>query len=242
MRLGEWSELPQFMRNDSVLPYYNDLKRHKWGLFFKRIFDIAVSIVMLVVLSPLILIVAVFIRLDSKGPVFFKQIRVTQYGQRFKIIKFRTMVVNDEKTGSLLTVEKDPRITNIGSKLREYRIDEIPQLINILRGEMSFVGTRPQVVKYVDKYTDEMKATLLLPAGLTSEASIKYKDEDKIIASADDVDAVYENIILPEKMKLNLRSLKNYSFLKELGTMVRTVLAVACREKGSVKREKGVKG
>lgn len=229
MRLREWRELPLFMRNDKVLLYYNALKRHRWSIFFKRIFDIVASLVLLVVLSPLILIVPVFIRLNSKGPVFFKQIRVTQYGQRFKIIKFRTMVVNAEKTGPLITLENDPRITKIGSKLRKYRIDEIPQLINILKGEMSFVGTRPQVVKYVDKYTDEMKATLLLPAGLTSEASIKYKDEAKIIANAYDIDTVYEKIILPEKMKLNLEGIKNFSFLRELGTMIRTVLAVAGR-------------
>ncbi|MBL4934997.1 sugar transferase [Clostridium sp. YIM B02515] len=230
------------MRNDSVLPYYNALKRHRWAIFFKRIFDIVVSLALLVVLSPLIVIVGVLIRLDSEGPVFFKQIRVTQYGQMFKIIKFRTMVVNADKFGSLLTLENDPRITKIGSKLRKYRIDEIPQLINILKGEMSFVGTRPQVVKYVDKYTDEMKATLLLPAGVTSEASIKYKDEDKIIANADDVDTVYEKIILPGKMKLNLESIKNFSFLRELGTMVRTVLVVAGGKKESVKREKRGKG
>lgn len=249
MKLLEWKELPPSLQNGSVLPYYNILKRHPWGIFLKRIFDIIAALMMLLLLLPIILIVSVLIRLDSEGPIFFKQVRVTQYGKKFKILKFRTMVVNAESIGSQVTLMNDARITKVGARLRKYRIDEIPQLINIFKGEMSFVGTRPEVVKYIEAYTDEMKATLLLRAGLTSEASIKYKDEEEIMTGAEDADRVYIEKVLPEKMKINLRSMENFGFLAELGIMVRTVLAVFKRDddevesdnKAIVKRQNGVK-
>ena len=226
--LRKWEELPAFMQTKEVRPYYEKLCRKWFSLFVKRIFDFAVSSVMLVILSPALLVLAVMIKKDSEGPVFYRQERITQYGRKFRIYKFRTMVINADKIGSLVTVGEDPRITKMGKKLRGCRLDELPQLINIWKGEMTFVGTRPEVEKYVKKYTPEMMATLLLPAGVTSEASIQYKDEDKLLAdvSGEDADRVYVEKILPEKMKWNLDEIKEFGFFREIGTMVKTVVAV----------------
>ncbi|HFD2030262.1 TPA: sugar transferase [Clostridium perfringens] len=221
-----WDDLPKNMQTEAVRPYYDILKKRKISLLFKRVFDIIVSIIMLVILSPIIIILSIAIVLDSKGGVFFRQERITQYGRKFYIHKFRTMVANAENLGSQVTVSNDLRVTKIGAKIRKYRLDELPQLIDILQGNMSFVGTRPEVTKYVEKYTPEMLATLLLPAGVTSEASIKYKDEEKLLQDSDDVDEVYINKVLPEKMKYNLESIKDYSFFKEMLTMINTVVAV----------------
>lgn len=221
-----WDDLPKNMQTEAVRPYYDILKKRKISLLFKRVFDIIVSIIMLVILSPIIIILSIAIVLDSKGGVFFRQERITQYGRKFYIHKFRTMVANAENLGSQVTVSNDLRVTKIGAKIRKYRLDELPQLIDILQGNMSFVGTRPEVTKYIEKYTPEMLATLLLPAGVTSEASIKYKDEEKLLQDSDDVDEVYINKVLPEKMKYNLESIKDYSFLKEMLTMINTVVAV----------------
>ena len=226
--LRKWEELPTFMQTEEVRPYYEKLTRKWFSLLVKRIFDFAVSSVMLVILSPALLVLAVMIKKDSEGPVFYRQERITQYGRKFRIYKFRTMVINADKIGSLVTVGEDPRITKIGKRLRGCRLDELPQLINIWKGEMTFVGTRPEVEKYVKKYTPEMMATLLLPAGVTSEASIQYKDEDKLLAdvSGEDADRVYVEKILPEKMKWNLDEIKKFGFFREIGTMVKTVVAV----------------
>ena len=226
--LRKWEELPAFMQTEEVRPYYEKLTRKWFSLLVKRIFDFAVSSVMLVILSPALLVLAVMIKMDSEGPVFYRQERITQYGRKFRIYKFRTMVINADKIGSLVTVGEDPRITKIGKRLRGCRLDELPQLINIWKGEMTFVGTRPEVEKYVKKYTPEMMATLLLPAGVTSEASIQYKDEDKLLAdvSGEDADRVYVEKILPEKMKWNLEEIKKFGFFREIGTMVKTVVAV----------------
>lgn len=226
--LRKWEELPAFMQTEEVRPYYEKLSRKWFSLFVKRIFDFAVSSVMLVILSPALLVLAVMIKKDSEGPVFYRQERITQYGRKFRIYKFRTMVINADKIGSLVTVGEDPRITKIGKRLRGCRLDELPQLINIWKGEMTFVGTRPEVEKYVKKYKPEMMATLLLPAGVTSEASIQYKDEDKLLAdvSGEDADRVYVEQILPEKMKWNLEEIKKFGFIREIGTMVKTVVAV----------------
>ena len=176
------------------------------------------------------LIIAIMIKLDSSGPVFYRQERVTQYGRKFRIHKFRTMVADADKIGTAVTVGNDSRITKVGAKIRDYRIDELPQLIDVLVGDMSFVGTRPEAVKYVRKYTKEMRATLLLPAGITSEASIRYKDEAKLLDEADDVDRTYVEKIIPQKMKYNLKSIKKFCVKREIVTMFRTILAVA--EKG----------
>ena len=193
---------------------------------FKRVFDIVVSLIMIILCSPILLIISILIVKDSKGGVFYRQERVTQYGRVFRIFKFRTMVQNADQIGTQVTVSNDSRITKIGSKLRNCRLDELPQLFNIFLGDMTFVGTRPESVHYVKSYTNEMYATLLLPAGVTSEASIEYKDEAELLDQADDVDSVYVNEVLPEKMKYNLNSIKEFSFFKEIATMFRTVFAV----------------
>lgn len=224
--LKNWNELPEYMRTDEVRPYYDLLLRKKFSLFFKRVFDIVVSLIMIILCSPILLIISILIVKDSKGGVFYRQERVTQYGRVFRIFKFRTMVQNADQIGTQVTVSNDSRITKIGSKLRNCRLDELPQLFNIFLGDMTFVGTRPESVRYVKSYTNEMYATLLLPAGVTSEASIEYKDEADLLDQADDVDCIYINKVLPEKMKYNLNSIKEFSFFKEIATMFRTVFAV----------------
>ena len=224
--LPKWEELPLDMRSDSVRPYYDALNKHKTGLFFKRMLDIFASLLLIVLLGIPMIVIAIMIKCDSKGPVFFRQERVTSYGARFKIHKFRTMVNNADKIGTSVTVDNDIRITKVGSKLRNHRLDEFPQLFDVLSGNMSFVGTRPEVVKYVDRYSDEMKATLLMPAGITSIASIEYKDEAELLENASDADAVYINEILPAKMKYNLNSIKEFSFFKDIGVLFKTVAAV----------------
>ena len=221
-----WDELPQNMQVKEVKRYYDILQRHKASLILKRLFDIIVAGVLFVLLSPLLLILAVCIKLDSKGPVFFRQVRVTTYGKTFRIFKFRTMVNNADKIGTQFTTKGDTRITKVGKALRGCRLDELPQLLNILSGDMTFVGTRPEVEKYVAHYTDEMKATLLLPAGVTSRASIEYKDEDKLLESAENADQVYIEQILPEKMKYNLKAIEEFSFWQDIKTMLATVIAV----------------
>ena len=224
--LKEWDELPAFMRVPEVKPYYDILYKKRFQLKLKRIFDVVTASIMLIVLALPMLFIAIWIKLDSKGPVFYRQDRITTYGKKFKIHKFRTMVSNADKIGTAVTVENDSRITKVGSKLRHLRLDELPQLIDVLNGDMSFVGTRPEAVKYVKKYKPEFRATLFMPAGITSEASIRYKDEDKLLNAADDVDKVYVEKVLPDKMKWNLNSIERFSFPRELLTMVRTVFAV----------------
>jgi len=224
--LKNWNELPEYMRTDEVRPYYDLLQKKRLSLFLKRVFDIVVSLIMIILCSPILLIISILIVKDSKGGVFYRQERVTQYGRVFRIFKFRTMVQNADQIGTQVTVSNDSRITKIGSKLRNCRLDELPQLFNIFLGDMTFVGTRPESVHYVKSYTNEMYATLLLPAGVTSEASIEYKDEADLLDQADDVDSVYINEVLPEKMKYNLNSIKEFSFFKEIATMFRTVFAV----------------
>ena len=226
MILKKWEDLPENLRTDAVRPYYDLLAKRKGSLFVKRCFDVIVSSLMLVVLSPVFLILAVAIKCDSPGPVFYRQVRVTQYGKEFRIFKFRSMVQGADRRGSLVTVSGDSRITSVGSFIRRCRLDELCQLIDVFRGTMTFVGTRPEVPKYVAAYTPEMMATLLLPAGITSRASILYKDEADLLDAATDVDAVYIHEVLPGKMKYNLEALKNFSFLSDIKTMFRTVFAV----------------
>ncbi len=228
--LKKWDELPEYMRTPEVRPYYDILYKKRWHIVLKRIFDFSIALIMLIVLAIPMLIIAIIIKLDSEGSAFYRQERVTTYGKRFKIHKFRTMVSNADKIGAAVTVSNDSRITKVGKVLRYYRIDEFPQLIDILEGTMSFVGTRPEVVKYVDKYKPEYYATLLLPAGLTSEASIRYKDENKLLDVADDIDKVYIEQVLPAKMKWNLESVERFRFLREILTMFRTVAAVLGKE------------
>lgn len=229
MLVKKWEKLPPQMQNEAVRPYYEKLRKKNFSLFWKRVFDFFVSSLMLIILSPLFLILAIAIKIDSKGPVFFRQVRVTQYGKEFRIFKFRTMVNDADKIGSQVTVGNDSRITRVGKFIRKCRLDEVSQLIDVWRGTMSFVGTRPEVPKYVERYSDEMLATLLLPAGVTSEASIKFKDEDELLNSAENVDDVYVNEVLPKKMEYNLQSLEKQGFWRDIGTMFKTVFAVLKR-------------
>lgn len=227
MILRKWKALPSEMQCEELKKYYDILKKKKGSLFFKRVFDFLLSSLLIVVLSPLFLCLALSIKIDSRGPVFFRQVRVTRYGETFRIFKFRTMVADAEKTGPRVTVKNDARITRVGKFIRKYRLDEVCQLLDVWRGKMTFVGTRPEVEKYVAHYTPEMRATLLLPAGITSEASIYYKDESALLDGANgEADRIYLEKILPEKMKYNLRAVERFSLFREWGIMIKTVLAV----------------
>lgn len=224
--LRRWEELPEFMRTPEVRPYWEKLYKKRFQLEIKRAFDLVLAIMVLIVTAIPMSIIAVMIKLDSRGPVFYKQERVTTYGKRFKIHKFRTMVSNADRIGTAVTVSGDSRITAVGKKLRNFRLDELPQVFDVINGDMSFVGTRPEVVKYVRAYQPEFYATLLMPAGITSEASIRYKDENKLLDVADDVDKVYIEQVLPAKMVWNLESVRRFRFLREILTIFRTVAAV----------------
>ena len=224
--LKKYDDLPNILKNKETKKYYDILHKKRGYLFFKRMFDIILSTILLVILLPVFIILGIIIKIDSKGPIFYRQERVTKYGKIFKIFKFRTMIVDADK-GSLITVNEDERITRIGKKIRNSRIDEIPQLINILIGDMSFVGTRPEVKKYVDLYTNEMIATLLMPAGVTSRASINYKDESEIIKKYVDkmsIDDIYVKKILPEKMKYNLEYIKKCSIIEDIKICIKTIV------------------
>lgn len=224
--LRSWEKLPDFMRVPEVRPYWEMLNRKRGQLVTKRIFDFVVAIILLAILAIPMAVIAVMIKLDSPGTVFYRQERVTTYGKRFRIHKFRTMVSDADKIGTAVTVGNDSRITRIGAKLRRLRLDELPQVFDVIKGDMSFVGTRPEAVKYVERYQPEFNATLLMPAGITSEASIRYKDEAKLLDAASDVDDVYVNKVLPAKMKWNLNSITRFSFFRDILTMLRTVFAV----------------
>ena len=224
--MRKWEDLPKFMQCEEVREYYELLAKKKLSLRFKRAFDVVAGIGVLIITAIPMLIISVKIAKESPGGVFYRQERVTTYGKKFRIHKFRTMVANADQIGSTVTVSGDSRITPTGAFLRKYRLDELPQVFDVLAGNMSFVGTRPEATKYVKKYTKEMRATLLLPAGITSEASIQYKDEARLLDGAGDVDQVYIEKVLPEKMKYNLESLRNFSFWREILTMIKTVLAV----------------
>ena len=226
MKVRKWEELPEKMRTREVRRYYNIIVRHSGWFKVKRVMDLCVSLVLLAILLIPMGIIALMIKTDSQGPVFFRQERVTQYGKIFKIYKFRTMVDNASQLGSQVTVNNDSRITRVGKLLRKYRLDEFPQLFNILAGDMTLVGTRPEVIKYVKEYSGEMYATLLLPAGLTSRTSIAYKDEDKLLKDAKDADKVYVDEILPVKMKYNLESLRRFGVREDMTVMWNTFVSV----------------
>ncbi len=239
MELRPWRLLPDEMRTKEVRKYYNILMKHRMWLKIKRFLDIVVAGIMLAVLIVPMGIIAIAIRLDSPGPVFFRQARVTQYGRIFRIYKFRTMVDNASRLGAAVTVDNDVRITKVGAFLRKYRMDEFPQLFNILAGDMTLVGTRPEVPKYVKKYTKEMYATLLLPAGLTSRTSIAYKDEDKLLGEAVDeesTDKIYIDEVLPAKMRYNLESMKNFGVRSDAAVLWDTFTSVVGSERITVKK------
>lgn len=229
MLLKKWESLPEGMKTNDVRKYYEILKKKQISLFFKRLFDIVVSFLMLIILLPFFLILAVIIKIDSRGPVFYRQVRVTQYNREFRIFKFRSMV-QDADNGSLVTIRGDSRVTRVGKFVRKFRLDEVSQLLNVLKGEMTFVGTRPEVPKYTERYTSEMMATLLLPAGVTSLASILYKDEAKLLDAAGDTDKLYIEKILPAKMYYNLKSIENYSFWGDIRIMFMTFFAMCGKE------------
>lgn len=226
MALRKWEDLPRFMQCEEVKEYYDILAKKKLSLKLKRAFDIVAGTGILLVTAIPMLIISIKIATESSGGVLYRQERITRYGKKFRIHKFRTMVANADKIGSAVTISGDSRITPTGAFLRKYRLDELPQVFDVLAGNMSFVGTRPEATKYVKKYTKEMRATLLMPAGITSEASIRYKDEAELLDAADDVDKVYVEKVLPEKMKYNLESIKKFSFLGEIVTMIKTIFAV----------------
>ena len=224
--MKKWKKMTKVMQNDKVKYYYDILQEHEKELKLKRAFDFICSLIMIIILSPVLIILSVMIKLDSKGPVLFKQVRVTTYGRKFKIWKFRTMVNNADRLGTQVTTKGDARITRMGHLLRKVRLDELPQLFNVLKGDMTFVGTRPEVPKYTAHYTEEMMATFLLPAGVTSRTSIEYKDEEKLLENAENADEVYINEVLPAKMVYNLREIEKFSFLRDISTMIKTVIAV----------------
>lgn len=230
MLLRKWDDLPSEMRNSEVRKYYDILQKKRVSLFFKRAFDILAATILLLLLSPVFLILAIAIKIDSPGKVFYRQVRVTQYGRRFRIFKFRSMVSDADRKGTLVTVSGDTRVTKIGKFIRRYRLDEIAQLLNVICGDMTFVGTRPEVPRYTDQYTSEMMATLLIPAGITSLASIYYKDESKILDASDDPDRVYVEKVLPVKMYHNLKAIEEFSFFGDVKIMFMTLLAVLGKE------------
>ncbi len=230
MLLRKWDDLPSEMRNSEVRKYYDILQRKRVSLFFKRAFDILAATILLLLLSPVFLILAIAIKIDSPGKVFYRQVRVTQYGRRFRIFKFRSMVSDADRKGTLVTVSGDTRVTKIGKFIRRYRLDEIAQLLNVICGDMTFVGTRPEVPRYTDQYTSEMMATLLLPAGITSLASIYYKDESKILDASDDPDRVYVEKVLPAKMYHNLKAIEEFSLFGDVKIMFMTLFAVVGKE------------
>lgn len=228
--MKKWEELPKYFKNKKVKEYYDILNKRKFSLFIKRFLDILFSIIGLILFFPIFLILGIAIKIDSKGPIFYRQERVTKYNKTFKIFKFRTMVQNADKIGSLVTVGNDKRITKVGNFIRKFRLDEFPQLINVLIGDMTFIGTRPEVRKYVDAYDNEMKATLLMRAGVTSYTSIVFKDEaeimNKFIDKKHNADNVYIKKVLPIKMKTNLEYIKKFNVFYDIKIVIWTALAV----------------
>ena len=188
----------------------------------KRIFDIISSLFGLILLSPFMIIIAILIKLDSKGPIFFKQVRVTKNGREFKIFKYRTMRVGSDKY-SQITVGKDSRITKVGDFLRKYKLDEIPQLINVLIGDMSLVGPRPEVPKYVALYTEKQREILKVRAGITDYASIEFSNENDILANETDPEKAYIEKIMPRKIELNKKYLSEISVMTDIKIILLTI-------------------
>lgn len=224
--MRRWEDLPEAFRTAETRPYYDLLSKRQGTIVIKRVFDVVMSLVLLIVLAPILLLLGIMIALDSRGPVVFTQKRVGRYGEEFTMFKFRSMRQDAESVGPQISVGKDPRISRVGHVLRKTRLDELPQLLNILLGDMSFVGVRPEVPRYVAKYTPEMWATLFLRPGVTSPASIRYKDEAKILAEAEDPELAYVEDVLPRKMIYNYSYLRELSFVGDLKILFETVLAV----------------
>ena len=202
------------------------LRDKKVNLLIKRLFDMVASFLGLVILSPIFIIVSICIKIDSKGPVFFKQKRVGKDGQPFMIYKFRTMVTDAEKLGKQITVGDDNRITKVGKFIRKCKLDEIPQLINVLKGEMSLVGPRPEVPRYVELYDDYQFQVLLVRPGITDYASIEYRNENEILGESSNPEETYINEIMPTKIELNMKYLKNISLSEDFKLIIKTILAI----------------
>ena len=227
MLIKKWEKLPKELQIDEVRPYYEILRKKNFSLFCKRVFDITVSGIVLLLIFPFFLIISLAIVIDSRGPVFYRQERVTQYGKLFRIFKFRSMVVGADKKGTLVTTGNDARVTRVGKFIRKCKIDEMSQLIDVFRGTMSFIGTRPEVPKYVNQYKAEYLATLLLPAGVSSKASIMFKDENNMLKDAENADDIYIKQILPIKMKYNLSELKRFGFWHDVKMCFLTIFYVS---------------
>ncbi len=226
MIMKSFSDLPSELRTEAVRPYYDILKKKQWSLFWKRVIDIIASLLLIVILALPMLVIALLVKVTSKGPVIYKQVRVTTYGRQFRIWKFRTMCTDADKIGELVTKAGDSRVTKIGGILRKYRLDELPQIFHVLSGKMSIVGTRPEVPKYVEAYTPSMMATLLMPAGVTSLASIMFKDEAQLLEGCEDIDAQYINVILPQKMEYNLKYISRFGFRRDMYLIFKTIVEV----------------
>ena len=202
------------------------LQRRRPQLAAKRAMDIAISAAALCVLWPVLLLIALAIVVDDPGPVFYRQVRVGRGGKPFRIFKFRTMVVDADKKGLSITVGRDSRITRVGAFLRKTKLDELAQLLNVLCGQMSFVGPRPEVPRYVELYTPYQRQVLLVRPGITDYASIAYCNENDLLAGADDPEKMYIETIMPDKIELNMKYLREISPLTDVRLMLRTVLAV----------------
>lgn len=213
-------------KNVELLNIEAMLDQKRVQLYLKRIFDFVVSLFGLIVLCPLLLLIAIIIKLDSKGPVFFKQVRVGKNENVFKIFKFRTMIVDAEKKGMQITVGKDSRITKSGHLLRKFKLDELPQLINVLIGDMSFVGPRPEVPKYVALYDEQQRNILRVRPGITDLASIEYRDENTLLAESKNPEDTYIKEIMPRKIELNIEYLKKISLFFDIKLILKTILVI----------------
>lgn len=197
---------------------------NKFNRIIKRVFDVVASGLGIIVLSPVLLMIALIIKKESDGPVFFKQVRVGQKGKNFEILKYRTMVVDAEKLGRQITVGNDNRITKIGGFLRKYKLDELPQLINVFKGDMSLVGPRPEVPRYVEMYTEEQRKVLDVKPGITDLASIRYRDENELLGTAEDPDDMYINTIMPDKLALNLEYINKSNIFFDIYIIIKTII------------------
>ena len=214
------------MNNDQPLEIAALLARRRPQLIAKRAMDIAISAAALCVLWPVFLLIALAIVIDDPGPVFYRQVRVGRGGKPFRIFKFRTMVVDADKKGLSITVGRDSRITRVGAFLRKTKLDELAQLLNVLCGQMSFVGPRPEVPRYVELYTPYQRQVLLVRPGITDYASIAYRNENDLLAGADDPEKMYIETIMPDKIELNMKYLREISPLADLRLILKTVIAV----------------
>ena len=192
----------------------------------KRIFDVTASGLGLLLLSPLFLIVAIWIRLDSPGPVFYRQTRVGRYNKDFRLLKFRSMRIGSDKKGLITVGGRDPRVTRSGYWIRKYKLDELPQLINVFKGDMSLVGPRPEVRKYVDLYTPEQLHVLDVRPGITDMASIRYRNENELLEQAADPEQFYRDTVMQDKLRINLEYIADHSFIKDLKIIFMTFKAV----------------